>query len=91
MTRAMWYLGYHRDALALVDCARSFLESYARSKGKRFWIEKIPASVDLLPELREAMPDRATYPAFVANQHRKMPAFQRTHADLRSARRDNNG
>ena len=58
-TRAMWNLGYHRDALALAlgDCARGFLEGYAASKGKRFWIEKTPAYVDLLPELREAMPD----------------------------------
>jgi protein-tyrosine sulfotransferase len=59
MTRAMWNLGYHRDALALAlgDCARGFLESYATSKNKRFWIEKTPAYVDLLPELHEAMPD----------------------------------
>jgi protein-tyrosine sulfotransferase len=59
MTRAMWNLGYHRDALALAlgDCARGFLEGYAASKGKRFWIEKTPAYVDLLPELHEAMPD----------------------------------
>lgn len=59
MTRAMWNLGYHRDAMALAlgDCARGFLEGYALSKGKRFWIEKTPAYVDLLPELREAMPD----------------------------------
>jgi hypothetical protein len=59
VTRAMWNLGYHRDALALAlgDCARGFLEGYAASKGKRFWIEKTPAYVDLLPELREAMPD----------------------------------
>jgi protein-tyrosine sulfotransferase len=59
MTRAMWNLGYHRDALALAlgDCARGFLEGYASSKGKRFWIEKTPAYVDLLPELHEAMPD----------------------------------
>ncbi len=58
-TRAMWNLGYHRDALALAlgDCARGFVEGYALSKGKRFWIEKTPAYVDLLPELREAMPD----------------------------------
>jgi len=59
MTRAMWNLGYHRDALAVAlgDCARSFLEGYAASKGKHFWIEKTPAYVDLLPELRQAMPD----------------------------------
>lgn len=59
MTRAMWNLGYHRDALALAlgDCARGFLEGYAASKGKQFWIEKTPTYVDLLPELREAMPD----------------------------------
>jgi len=123
MTRAMWNLGYHRDALALAlgDCARSFVEGYALSKGKRFWIEKTPAYVDLLPELREAMPDAryimlyrhpydivrsmsernmvvsqpeiacqrpnhpsdlATYCAFVADQHRKMQAFQRAHLEL---------
>lgn len=59
MVRAMWNLGYHRDglALALGDCARGFLEGYAASKGKRFWVEKTPAYVDLLPELCEAMPD----------------------------------
>jgi hypothetical protein len=59
MTRAMWNLGYHRDALAaaLGDCARSFLEGYAASKGKRIWVEKTPSYVDLLPELHEAIPD----------------------------------
>jgi protein-tyrosine sulfotransferase len=58
-TGAMWNLGFHRDALALAlgDCARRFLEGYAASKHKDFWIEKTPAYVDLLLELREAMPD----------------------------------
>jgi hypothetical protein len=58
-TRAMWNVGFHREVLAraLGDYARSFLEAYARSKGKHIWIEKTPSYVEWLPELVEAFPD----------------------------------
>jgi hypothetical protein len=57
--RAMWNVGFHREVLAraLGDYARSFMEAYARSKGKRIWIEKTPSYVEWLPELAEAFPD----------------------------------
>ena len=55
----MWNLGFHRDALAktLGDCCRSFLEAYAMSKGKSFWIEKTPSYISILPKLSEAFRD----------------------------------
>jgi len=55
----MWNLGFHRDALAaaLGDCCRGFVETYAKSKGKSFWVEKTPSYVGILPELREAFLD----------------------------------
>jgi hypothetical protein len=59
VTRAMWNAGFHREFLArsLGDFGRSFLEAYARTKQKRFWIEKTPSHVEWLPELYEACPD----------------------------------
>jgi protein-tyrosine sulfotransferase len=58
-TGAMWNVGFHREVLAraLGDYGRGFLEAYARSKGKRFWIEKTPSHVEWLPELAEAFTD----------------------------------
>jgi len=58
-TRAMWNVGFHREVLAraLGDYGRGFLEAYARSKGKRVWIEKTPSYVEWLPELVEAFTD----------------------------------
>lgn len=59
VTRAMWNAGFHPESFArsLGDFARSFVEGYAKTKQKRFWIEKTPTNVDWLPELREACPD----------------------------------
>lgn len=59
VTRAMWNVGFHREFLArsLGDFARSFVEAYARTKRKQFWIEKTTTHVEWLPELREACPD----------------------------------
>lgn len=58
-TRALCNLGFHREGLAraLGDYASSFMEAYARSKGKRIWIEKTPSYVEWLPELVEAFSD----------------------------------
>ncbi len=57
--RAMSSLGFDRErfAGALGDYASGFVEAYARSKGKRLWIEKTPSYVDWLPELVEAFSD----------------------------------
>lgn len=59
VTRAMWNVGFHPEffARSLGDHARSYVESYARTKQKVFWIEKTPTNVEWLPELREACPD----------------------------------
>lgn len=59
VTRAMWNVGFHREffARSIGDFARGFVEAYARSKEKRFWIEKTTTNVEWLPELREACPD----------------------------------
>jgi hypothetical protein len=59
VARAMWNVGFHREFLArsLGDFARSFVEAYARTKHKQFWIEKTPSHVEWLPELYEACPD----------------------------------
>ncbi|MEM7025108.1 MAG: sulfotransferase [Pseudomonadota bacterium] len=59
VTRAMWNVGFHRDSLArsLGDFARGFVEAYARTKQKRYWVEKTTTHVEWLPELREAFPD----------------------------------
>lgn len=58
-TRAMSNVGFPREELAraLGDYASSFMEAYARSKGKRIWIEKTPSYVEWLPELVEAFSD----------------------------------
>ena len=59
VTRAMWNVGFHREFLArsIGDFARGFVEAYARTKQKRFWIEKTTTHVEWLVELREACPD----------------------------------
>lgn len=58
-TRAMSNIGFDRGTLAraLGDYAASFTDAYARSKGKRIWIEKTPSYVEWLPELVEAFSD----------------------------------
>lgn len=57
--RAMWNVGFHREVLArsIGDFARDFVEVYARTKQKRFWVEKTTTHVEWLPELHEACPD----------------------------------
>lgn len=52
----MWNMGFHRDSVAgaLGDCCRVFLEGYAKSKGKSFWIEKTPNYTSIIPKLHEA-------------------------------------
>lgn len=59
VTRAMWNVGFHREFLArsLGDFARSFVEAYARTKRKQFWVEKTTTHVEWLSELHEACPD----------------------------------
>lgn len=56
VVNAMWHLGFHRDAFArgLGDCGRNFLEAYAKSKHKSYWVDKTPGHVMLLPKLLEA-------------------------------------
>lgn len=59
VTRAMWNAGFHREflALSLGDFGRSFVEAYATTQRKRFWIEETLSHVEWLPELSEACPD----------------------------------
>lgn len=56
LINTMWNLGFHKDTLArsLGDCCRGFLEAYAKSKDKSFWMEKTPSYVSILPEIFEA-------------------------------------